>query len=47
MSKASINLNKNINYEQYKKIVIKDYKTVVLSRECSVIGRREVFLGVG
>tara|TARA_B110000003_G_scaffold56724_2_gene56817 strand:- start:29599 stop:32001 length:2403 start_codon:yes stop_codon:yes gene_type:complete len=47
MSKASINLNKNINYEQYKKIVIKDYKTVVLSRECSVIGRREVFLGKG
>ena len=47
MSKASINLNKNINYEQYKKIVIEDYKTVVLSRECSVIGRREVFLGKG
>ena len=47
MSKASLNLNKNINYEQYKKIVLEDYKTVVLSRECSVIGRREVFLGKG
>ena len=47
MSKSTLNLNKNINYEQYIKLVIEDYKTVVLSRECSIIGRREVFLGKG
>tara|TARA_B110000444_G_scaffold260631_1_gene308377 strand:+ start:5670 stop:8066 length:2397 start_codon:yes stop_codon:yes gene_type:complete len=47
MSKFTLNLNKDIDYEQYKKLVINDYRTVVLSRECSVIGRKEVFLGKG
>ncbi|MDG2371713.1 MAG: thiamine pyrophosphate-dependent enzyme [Flavobacteriaceae bacterium] len=47
MSAPTLNLKQNINYEQYKKLVIEDYKTVVLSRECSIIGRREVFLGKG
>ena len=47
MSKSTLNLNNNINYLQYKKLVIEDYKTLVLSRECSIIGRREVFLGKG
>ena len=47
MSAPTLNLKQNINYEQYKKLVIEYYKTVVLSRECSIIGRREVFLGKG
>ena len=47
MSASTLNLKQNINYEEYKKLVIEDYKTIVLSRECSIVGRREVFLGKG
>ena len=47
MTASSLNLSKGISYDEYKKLVIEDYKICVLSRECSVIGRREVFLGKG
>ncbi len=47
MITSSLNLSKDISYDEYKKLVIEDYKICVLSRECSVIGRREVFLGKG
>ncbi len=47
MSQSDLNISKKINYKQYKKLVIQDFKTIVLSRECSIIGRREVFLGKG
>ena len=35
------------NFEDYKKKVLKDYYTIVLSRETSVLGRREVLSGKG
>ena len=47
MTASSLNLSKGISYDEYKKLVIEDYKICVLSRECSIIGRREVFLGKG
>ena len=36
-----------ISYEDFKSQVISDYKIAVTSRECSVLGRREVFSGKG
>ena len=36
-----------ISFEVFKKRVISDYKLAVTSRECSVLGRREVFSGKG
>ena len=45
MTKSSSFTERNISFDEYKKEIIQDYKTVVLSRECSIIGRRDVFLG--
>jgi len=36
-----------ISFEAFKERVIQDYKIAVTSRECSVLGRREVFSGKG
>ena len=36
-----------ISFEVFKKRVISDYTLAVTSRECSVLGRREVFSGKG
>ncbi len=36
-----------ISFEAFKKQVLLDYKIAVTSRECSVLGRREVFSGKG
>ena len=36
-----------ISYNDFKSQVISDYKIAVTSRECSVLGRREVFSGKG
>ena len=36
-----------ISYNDFKSRVISDYKIAVTSRECSVLGRREVFSGKG
>ena len=36
-----------ITYEVFKKQVLEDYKIAVTSRECSILGRREVFSGKG
>ena len=36
-----------ISYDDFKGQVINDYKIAVTSRECSVLGRREVFSGKG
>ena len=38
---------KIFSFEDYKKQVIKDYHTIVLSRETSILGRREVLSGKG
>lgn len=35
------------NFEDYKKLVLKDYCTIFLSRETSILGRREVLSGKG
>ena len=36
-----------ISFESFKKRVLEDYRLAVLSRECSLLGRREVFSGKG
>jgi pyruvate/2-oxoglutarate/acetoin dehydrogenase E1 component/TPP-dependent pyruvate/acetoin dehydrogenase alpha subunit len=36
-----------LNFEDYKKLVLKDYYTIILSRETSILGRREVLSGKG
>ncbi|MCH1433951.1 MAG: thiamine pyrophosphate-dependent enzyme, partial [Flavobacteriaceae bacterium] len=36
-----------ISFEAFKKRVLEDYRLAVLSRECSLFGRREVFSGKG
>ncbi|MGO3283555.1 MAG: alpha-ketoacid dehydrogenase subunit alpha/beta [Mesonia sp.] len=35
----------DLSFEDFKKEVIQDYKTAVISRECSLLGRREVLTG--
>jgi len=37
--------NISLSYEDFKKEVINDYKIAITSRECSVLGRREVLNG--
>lgn len=44
MQDTALNSN-NISYEDFKKQILEDYKIAVLSRECSVLGRREVLTG--
>ena len=39
------NLTQQLTYEDFKTQVIKDYETAVISRECSLLGRREVLTG--
>ncbi|PWH82884.1 transketolase [Algibacter marinivivus] len=39
------NLKNNLSFEDFKAEVINDYKTAVVSRECSLLGRREVLTG--
>ena len=34
-----------ITFEQFKAEIIDDYRTVLMSRECSLLGRREVLTG--
>ncbi len=45
MPTASTTNTKQLSFEQFKKEVLKDYKLAVVSRECSVLGRREVLTG--
>ena len=37
--------DKNLSFEEFKAEVINDYKIAVTSRECSLLGRREVLTG--
>ena len=39
--------NAIISFEDFKKKVIQDYELVVLSRQCSVLWRKEVLNGKG
>jgi len=34
-----------LSFKEFKKEVLQDYKTAVVSRECSILGRREVLTG--
>ncbi len=45
LSMQSIPDLKNISFEDFKTEVINDYKIAVRSRECSLLGRREVLTG--
>ncbi|KAB1070360.1 transketolase [Tamlana haliotis] len=38
-------LNTNLSFEDFKTEVLNDYRTAVISRECSLLGRREVLTG--
>ena len=39
------NLENNLSFEDFKAEVINDYRTAMISRECSLLGRREVLTG--
>lgn len=43
--KPNTNTKTEITFEDFKTEVLSDYKTVVTSRECSLLGRREVLTG--
>jgi len=43
--KSSSTNNKQLSFNQFKKEVLDDYRTAVISRECSIFGRREVLTG--
>jgi pyruvate/2-oxoglutarate/acetoin dehydrogenase E1 component/TPP-dependent pyruvate/acetoin dehydrogenase alpha subunit len=45
MSKQSTQQKSNLSFSEFKKEVLNDYKTALISRECSLIGRREVLTG--
>ncbi|TXK72948.1 thiamine pyrophosphate-dependent enzyme [Mesonia sp. K4-1] len=44
MQEKTIEKN-DLSFEDFKEQVIQDYKTAVISRECSLLGRREVLTG--
>lgn len=37
--------SKNLSFEEFKSQILNDYKVAVVSRECSLLGRREVLTG--
>ena len=46
MFKTDSNIdNYKIKFNEFKNKILKDYKLAVLSRECSLIGRKEVLSG--
>ncbi len=45
MSEKLVDSQEKLSYEQFKKEIIEDYRTAVISRECSLLGRREVLTG--
>ena len=45
MTNSDIKNKANLSFEDFKKEVLNDYKIAVLSRECSLLGRREVLTG--
>ena len=42
---SSSTSQEQLSFQQFKKEVLHDYKIAVISRECSIIGRREVLTG--
>ncbi len=47
MNLLKTELNQKISFNAFKKQVLEDYKIIVESRECAVLGRREVLSGKG
>ena len=45
MSEKLIDSQRKLSYEDFKKEILNDYRIAVLSRECSLLGRREVLTG--
>ena len=45
MKEKSENISSSISFEDFKNQILADYKTIVLSRECSYLGRKEVLSG--
>lgn len=43
--KVQLDPEKDISFADFKKQILQDYRTAVLSRECSLLGRREVLTG--
>ncbi|MBC2840484.1 thiamine pyrophosphate-dependent enzyme [Robiginitalea sp. SC105] len=43
--KVELDPEKDISYKDFKEQILQDYRTAVLSRECSLLGRREVLTG--
>ena len=41
----NLDLKKEISFKSFQKQILEDYKTIVLSREASLLGRREVLSG--
>jgi pyruvate/2-oxoglutarate/acetoin dehydrogenase E1 component/TPP-dependent pyruvate/acetoin dehydrogenase alpha subunit len=42
---SSSTSRENLSFEQFRKEVLEDYRIAVVSRECSILGRREVLTG--
>ena len=45
MQIRSMSKKEKLSFEDFKKEVLQDYKIAVTSRECSLLGRREVLTG--
>ena len=45
MSEKAIDTTSSLSFKQFKKEVLNDYKTALVSRECSILGRREALTG--
>ena len=45
MSEKLIDSQQKLSYEDFKKEILNDYRIAVISRECSLLGRREVLTG--
>ncbi|MEI6865384.1 thiamine pyrophosphate-dependent enzyme [Flavicella sp.] len=45
MSTATETLQQNLSFQQFKEEILNDYYIVMLSRECSLAGRKEVLTG--
>ena len=45
MIEKAIETTSSLSFKQFKKEVLNDYKTALVSRECSILGRREALTG--
>jgi len=45
MIKKATKNHKKLSFDEFKKEVLKDFRIALLSRECSILGRREVLTG--